>query len=325
MASEGESASDAMRQAAAEWFVLGERGLTESQRREFEHWLGRDPRHAELLTEFDRTWECLGRADPSPPAEARRRLAPIVWLPLAAAAAAAALLTLRFAWLGTGRSAPAGPALFAEASATEVGETRRLELPDGSVLQLNTDSAVEVRLTAGERDVKVSRGEVHFQVAHNAARPFLVHAEGVDVRDIGTAFDVRLRPDSVDILVTDGRVEVSGGGWTRSVTAGERAVAARGHQIPVSVAEIDAAAASQALAWRGHQLQFDSEPLAVIVAEFNRYNRHKLVVNDPRLALRRFGGTFPAADYTSLLGVLERQYGVLAEERGDSTVLRLPR
>jgi len=65
-------------------------------------------------------------------------------------------------------------------------------------------------------------------------------------------------------------------------------------------------------------------PLSEIIADFNRYNQHKLVVADARLAERRFGGTFPAGDYASLVQLLEKTFGVVVERRERETLLRLP-
>ncbi len=81
----------------------------------------------------------------------------------------------------------------------------------------------------------------------------------------------------------------------------------------------------QALAWRSRRVAFSDASLAEMVAEFNRYNRHKLVIADPSLAARRFGGTFPAGDYESFIQLLESTFGVVADRGADQTVLRLSR
>jgi transmembrane sensor len=78
-----------------------------------------------------------------------------------------------------------------------------------------------------------------------------------------------------------------------------------------------------ALAWQKRSLDYADAPLAEIVADFNRYNQHRLVIVDPALAKRRFGGTFPAGDYRSLVHVLEETFDVVAERRERETILRL--
>jgi transmembrane sensor len=86
----------------------------------------------------------------------------------------------------------------------------------------------------------------------------------------------------------------------------------------LSTREIEAA-----LAWQKRSLDYADAPLAEIVADFNRYNQHRLVIVDPALAKRRFGGTFPAGDYRSLVHVLEETFDVVAERRERETILRL--
>ena len=79
----------------------------------------------------------------------------------------------------------------------------------------------------------------------------------------------------------------------------------------------------QALAWQSRRLDFDATPLEEIVAEMNRYNRHKLVIADSRLTTRQFGGSFPAGDYETIVRMLETNFGVVAERKGGETWLRL--
>jgi transmembrane sensor len=94
-------------------------------------------------------------------------------------------------------------------AATGVGEFQKLALPDGSVVDLNTDSKVDVTFTPSERRVQLAHGEAHFSVAKDPARLFVVEAHGVAVVAVGTAFAVRLRSESVEVLVCEGRVRVN--------------------------------------------------------------------------------------------------------------------
>ncbi|MBI5769355.1 MAG: FecR domain-containing protein [Verrucomicrobia bacterium] len=341
--------------AAAAWLSLRDRGMSPDETAAFLRWLQQHPRHAEVFAELDRTWRSLDRlsalpapASASSPPDAdlleprpppRRRLARR-WVALGAAAAVA------LAYFGaTGLRPPR------QAVATEVGAFRKLDLPDGSVAQLNTDSALEFAFTAGERRVRVVRGEVFFAVAKDPARPFLVAAGPVVVRAVGTAFNVRHRPDAVEVLVTDGRVTLAragdGGQETKTaatatdlhsvtrplspdnlISAGERATvpvaAARAAPplIPARVERVAAPAMQRALAWQERRLEFDAAPLAEVAGEFNRYNRQQLVITDAALAARRFSGVFRADSYGSFVRLLETDFGVTVEPRGDELLLR---
>ncbi len=98
-------------------------------------------------------------------------------------------------------------ALQAQVYSSTVGEHRTIRLDDGSTLALNSDTLVDVAFTPGLRSLTLHRGEAHFEVAHDTARPFLVTVNGRTVRAVGTAFNVRRRSDTdLDVLVTEGVV-----------------------------------------------------------------------------------------------------------------------
>jgi transmembrane sensor len=228
---------------------------------------------------------------------------------------------------------------------TEVGAFRKVDLPDGSVAQLNTNSALELDYTATERRVRVVRGEVFFTVVKDPAHPFLVSAGPIVVRAVGTAFDVRHRDGTVEVLVTEGRVRVDDRARAASVlpagataeppllTAGERVIVdlakARDSSAPppasASVEQVAAPAVQRALAWQERRLEFDAVPLGEVVREFNRYNRSQLLIDDTALAARRFSGVFRADGYEAFVRLLETDFGVTVERRGQDIELHAGR
>ena len=253
-------------------------------------------------------------------------------------------------------------AAYAVSLATELGELRKVALPDGSVVQLNTDSAVEVQFSSSARRLRLTRGEAHFTVAKNRARPFTVSAGGLDVRAVGTVFNVRLRSEAVEVLVTEGKVMVDDEPSQRPSPTGAESAAVRdapprdgsadagrlsppslapralaaGEKITISLAPRSSAVSTPAasvavplveiersLAWQERRLEFVSAPLAEMVAEFNRYNRRKLVIADAALAAQRFGGVFRPDDSAGFVRTLEINFGVVTEQQPDQTILRL--
>lgn len=93
---------------------------------------------------------------------------------------------------------------------TNLGEIRQVPLSDGSLVAINTQSAVEVSMHQNAREVTLTRGEAWFNVAHDKTRPFIVSAGRIRVRAVGTAFSVRRHDDGADVQVTEGVVET----WT---------------------------------------------------------------------------------------------------------------
>ncbi len=323
---------------AAAWLVERDQGFAPGRAKAFEQWLRADERHAAVFAALAETWTMIGESR-SPAgnviALGRERA---WWRPLSLAAAVLAVAGLG-GWHALREAVERTQAPYTLAAATEIGLLRKVALPDGSVVQLNTDSAMEVRFDADVRRVRLVRGEAHFSVAKNSARPFIVNAAGVDVRVVGTVFNVRLRPESVDVLVTEGRVQV---GPPKSpaemptsldepaapmseLIAGQKTSVALAAPAPRPVAPVAVTTTEirQALAWQARRLDFDATPLREIVAEINRYNRHKLVVADAQLDEQRFGGSFPASDYATFVRMLEVDFGVVAERRETETLLRL--
>lgn len=346
--------------AAAAWLSLRDRGMSPAETAEFVRWLQQDPQHATLFAELDAVWKDFDRLGAVPavaPAVAGATpdaastlasaagadlLAPrvrprphraLAWTALALGTAAAiALLFLTVSHFRTPR----------HTAETTIGAFQKLDLPDGSVAQLNTDSALDVAFTATERRVTIARGEVFFNVTKDPARPFIVTSGAVAIRAVGTAFNVRQRSTSVDILVTEGRVRVDDTRVGRSLLpaavssvapatepplllAGELAIVPATAATPVKVERLSAPATQRALAWQERRLEFDAVPLAEVVAEFNRYNRQQLVIDDPALAAKRFSGTFRADGYESLVRLLEENFAVTATRNDRAIILHARR
>jgi transmembrane sensor len=347
--------ADAVETIAADWMIRRDRGLTAGEADELARWLDADRRHARVFRALEFTWELMGEMRTAPakivhvtPWFGRAR-----WLPPTLAAAAAVALGLL--WSSGRIRLPVGPdQAFATSATTKVGAWRELTLPDRSVVQINTDSEVHVEFTRAERRVRLERGEAHFTVAKNPARPFIVVAGNVELRAVGTAFNVRMREAAVEVLVTEGAVKVrspetqpsvesdressaqsrvpvevseSASSDVPIVVAGQRLVIAQSSQgiavTPPTPAIVEPQVIMQALAWQSRRLDFESAPLPRMIAEINRYNQHKLVIADPRLATRRFGGSFPAGDHETFVRLLERNFNVVAHREADRTYLRL--
>jgi transmembrane sensor len=92
--------------------------------------------------------------------------------------------------------------------ATDTGEQRFVSLVDGSTLELNSRSRVRIRYSDAERDVDLIEGQALFHVAHDAARPFIVHSGTTLVRAVGTQFDVYRKDSGTTVTVVEGRVAV---------------------------------------------------------------------------------------------------------------------
>ncbi len=194
---------------------------------------------------------------------------------------------------------------------TEIGEIRRLPLADGSIAAVNSASAMRVSIEDRRRTVRLDEGEAWFQVARDPERPFEVIAGSAHVVAVGTAFAVRRRERGVEILVTEGVVEIwsaVAAAQTLRVPAGSRGFVTDGGQ--VEILSTDASGVDRALAWRSGKIDLANETLAAAAAEFNRYNRRPIVIADPRLREERFLGLFRADDPEGFAQAVHRSLNV---------------
>lgn len=217
-------------------------------------------------------------------------------------------------------------------------------LPDGSVVELNGTAEIDVAFEAGLRRVVLRRGEAHFQVAKDAARPFVVVADGVEVRAVGTAFAVDLSVRGVEVLVTEGVVALRPGAEAEAgarggevitrvppapvlLNAGRRATVARTSVGGAAqVEDVSPATLQQRLGWRVPRLEFAETPLREVVALFNDHaalhGGPRLVLTDPKLGEQRLSGVLRADSVELLLRLLEGDFGLVADQREGELRLR---
>ena len=325
--------------AAAEWLVKRDRGFTAAEQDEFLQWLSADPRHGEWLVRHQLTWTEFNQlaqwrpehsVEPNPDLLARPPAPRRQMLPLALAIAAGLTVVAALWWPGR---TTIGAARLAAPSVAAAYERRTLD--DGSTVELNRGAAIVVNYSESERRLTLVGGEAHFTVAENARRPFIVHARGVDVRAVGTAFNVRLDPGSVEVLVTHGKVSVDStpAALTSAtsampgkpiVSAGHRAVVSLGSAAPFEVREVSPADIARALAWQPQLLDFSSTPLRDVIAEFNRRNRVQLVLATPDLAALPIVASIRSDNVDGLVRMLHEAAGLRGEYRGASQIVLHP-
>jgi transmembrane sensor len=212
------------------------------------------------------------------------------------------------------------------AYATAVGEGRLVVLEDGTRVELNTDSRIVVHYRRGEREVKLVKGEALFEVAKDPARPFVVAARDRRVQAKSAAFNIRLQPKAVQVLVAEGAVQIADAKPfaapkpEANLAAGVVALYGEnggGVAQPVAPARID-----QTLAWRHGQIALNGQTLEGAVAEFNRYSAgRQLVVADPAIAGYRLGGYFGVDDMAGFVRALQTTFPVKATQAKDTIYL----
>jgi transmembrane sensor len=199
---------------------------------------------------------------------------------------------------------------------TRTGEQLKVTLEDGSEVALNTRSEIRVRFSEKERKIQLKRGEAFFRVAHNPASPFVVAASKGDVRALGTAFNVRLQGNEVEVLVAEGLVRVATRRQSKDDTLSVPSLLLRAGRsvtydsVLAAPTNVERAQLRQRLAWTEGKWAFNGQTLNQVVVELRRHSDKRIEIADPETANLRIGGYFDIGDVEQFLRALESGFGV---------------
>lgn len=291
------------RQQSADW--------SDADQAELDGWLAQSRYHLVAYWRLKAAWERTERLAALKPGRVQRpNSAPPSrpWRAFRLAAVACAIAAVAVA--GTYRWAT-----HEDRFATAVGHRETISLADGSQIELNTNSAISIRMGMFGRGVELSRGEAFFKIHHDAARPFTVLAAGHRITDLGTEFSVRTSGDRLEVTLVEGRarLEAAGDGiqrHTTDLTPGEIAVATAD---TISVSKLPTRMIANALSWRKGKVVFSHVTLAEAAAEFNRYNATKLVVR-PDAADLKVSGTFDAGSIGPFTAMAKLAFGLRIQQ-----------
>lgn len=347
----------AIRDEAAAWKARADAGLTPQEEIDLRDWLQSDPRHGQALARFDAVWETLDRPHHAGAGDrlllelkrrARRRRTRL----MSAMAGLGMLVLTGGLWRvasrpGADDKAPVGTGP-AEPVRSVLHLPNRQLLPDGTRVELRDDAAIAVEFDSRQRRVVLVRGEAHFEVTQDIARPFVVVAAGIKARAVGTAFSVQIRPDFVEVLVTEGKVAVdqAPAPLTTYTASGpssspeQLALLQAGHRVvvdfeqavaePPKVTVIHPDELDERLAWRAPRVEFTRTHLSDALAMLNRLAADskaagrqpvRFVLGDPDLAGVRVSGLFRADRTDAFLGLLWHGFGIVAETRSSGEIV----
>ena len=259
-----------------------------------------------------------------------------VWFASAAAAAAALILASLFGPVParTGCASRSQSMVTrlsgAQIYSTSTGQRSTFVLDDGSSIELNAQSRIEVRFSDYRRDVALVEGQALFNVAKDLRRPFIVRAGNRQVLALGTRFDVRLDSTSVQVTLLEGkvRVEENTAMWKRGqeieLTPGKQLVARMNTSSqPTStrkggvradvIRDIDVA---KVTGWREGRIYFDDLPLEEAVREMNRHSTVHIRLDSAELAGLRVNGMFKAGDQEIFVSALQEYFQIEAQRQG---------
>lgn len=301
--------ADGIVDAAVAWYVRQASGqMDDAEAARLARWLAQHPDHDRAWRRLQRMSERLQGRAPIQAALARATLGRLPGIERRKALRMLSWAAVGGAGLWLGRTLPTGTALPADFR-TATGERREIRLADGTRLQLNTDTAVDVRFDAAGRRIRLRHGEIHVATAADpAGRPLWIEARDGRLHPVGTRFAVGQFAEDTRLIVSEGAVDVFPGDEGRAlrIDAGRQLVFGRRRSgLPQAQEESH-------LAWIDGMIGAENRRLDDLLAELARHRPGRLRWT-PEAGELRITGTWPLtgeAPTDAVLASLERRLPV---------------
>jgi transmembrane sensor len=317
----GISGASAVDRQAADWASAkrSPKDWSEASQKELEAWIAQSLAHRVAFLRMDMAWQRAERIaalrTPMRPAPGPNQTGPAIRRRIVIALGLVALL-------GAFAGQYLGPS-HVQLIETPKGGQEKITLADGSLIELNTDTALKVKLGARERTVELIRGEAYFEIKHDVARPFSVMAGDRRIVDLGTKFVVRLAPDQLTVSLLEGKASlerINSNAAQRSVVLSPGDVALATSDA-TRISKVTARDLADSLAWRRGSVVFHYQRLDTAVAELNRYGGPQLVIADADSAKLLISGTFLTNKPEDFAGIAHEIFGLRVQHRNNSLIL----
>ncbi len=286
-----------------------------TQQQELTNWLNQSSKHRLAFENAQQLWQGLGGLREHPLISKNRGQAKKhhsnhrVFLSRLSLAMAACLALIAVLF-------NINPAWHAEYH-TAVGEQQSISLADASTVYLNSGSAIDPDYSPEQRRIKLVAGEAEFVVSKDKSRPFIVVADGQEIKALGTDFIVKIQPQGISVTVIESSVQVSQPDLNTIIPVvlypGQRIDSITGQSpSPISTVEL-----SRANSWRFNRLIFESETLDNVIAEINRYRKGHIFLGRRSLANYRVSGVFNISELDKLLTVINKTLPVKSIALGE--------
>ena len=324
--------TDLDHERAAQWFArLRAEDFSEDERDQFESWLKADASHRAAFKEMEETWQDVGFLL-SPSSLPKRHVAPernhlFIWPRFQLAGLAAMFLLIISIFFFRSEITNFWVLIMGEEITyrTEIGDTQKITLTDGSRLEMNGHSSVTVCFNRWRRKVDLPEGEVFFQVTYNPQTPFEVRSHQGMVRVLGTSFHMRSRNGRVSVDVENGRVQIITDPERNSGILGRGVIIKGGQGVNYNwsgrMDRMRVARLDEVSAWRKGKIVFRSRRLSEVLKELEHYHRVSLKLPDKELWNSRFTGTFDSHDLDEILEAIKVSFSLSSEIARDGTVV----
>lgn len=296
--------SSELHSEAAYWYnekLAGD--MTAQDELRFRDWIARSPAHRKAYQTVDRGWNIAGLTEKDihgakEDVSTQKRS---IWHSRFAVAAAL-LLAFTLSYGAIPGYIDGNAELTVQSFQTTTGQRSKITLPDGTRVTLDSETELKFTDLNNERSVQMVQGRAFFNVAKNAERPFVVHANGKTVRALGTAFEVSLDGNEVAVVLAEGkvRVEEARSKGSADMMPGRQLVMRSDRQWTLSNVDV-----KKETSWTSGRLIFMNDPLSQAISEVNRYSTKKLVFENGSTPPTDIVGIFSAGDVDGFVKALE--------------------
>jgi transmembrane sensor len=290
---------------------------------ELKAWLAACEEHRAAWKRVNKTWRVLGAVKPAYNQKVRGDVAPpsslagratmfnvaarsvVARRPYRRVAAVAAALAA--AW-GLWIAVPGILVALRADYRTTAGRIERIQMTDGSVVDLGGSSAITANIGTAQRRVSLLTGEAFFDIATDKTRPFIVDVRGVEVKVHGTAFDVQVSSTSTKVALLRGSVET-----TSATKVGAPNVLKPGDMFVVDHAtgkvSIEPVTLEDIGSWRDGKVFLSDATVGSAIELIQRYSSASILIPDRGLAGLKVSGLFDLGDPDRALAGLVEPFG----------------
>ena len=169
---------------------------------------------------------------------------------------------------------------------TEIGQQKTITLADGSIVDLNGDTQIEVKFYRDARDIILTKGHAQFDIFRDLQRPLTVKTDTADIRVLGTGFDVKSTPSGTSIAVLHGRVDIVPTKGLLAFSEVHKTLKANDY-VTVDpygdVSDVTSYELAKIQGWKSGRYYFQNTPIRDVAAELNRMMSTPITIKDDEI------------------------------------------
>ncbi|MDN5109578.1 FecR domain-containing protein [Aliarcobacter butzleri] len=194
-------------------------------------------------------------------------------------------------------------------------------LPDNSKIYLDANTTINVKYYKNKRVINLSNGKAIFEVTSNESQPFIVNTKRINVKVLGTKFEVINLEDKLQVNVLEGKVQVS-----KAQNDKELAIVTKGQSLQLdknaNLISQNSVNIEKMLEWKDGKYSFQQTSLNEVLNEFSKHLDINIVFEKEKAKLYPISGNFEVKHFDNFLKVLPMIHPVKVENKDNIIVIK---